>query len=75
MSAHLWRGLTACGSAHEFAWYMAKAEERGRVAGERFAQALARRDAPSAALFQQIAREEADHIALAMRFYPTSDRE
>ena len=75
VSAHLWRGLTACGSAHEFAWYMAKAEERGRVAGERFAQALARRDAQSAALFEQIAKEEADHIALAMRFYPTSDRE
>lgn len=74
VSAHLWRNLTACGDPHEFAWYMAKAEERGRVAGERFAEALADRDPISARLFDQIAKEEADHIALAMRFYPTSDR-
>jgi uncharacterized ferritin-like protein (DUF455 family) len=74
VSAHLWRGLTACGDAHEFAWYMAKAEERGRVAGERFGEALAAVDPTSAALFAQIAREEADHIALAMRFFPSSDR-
>ncbi len=75
VSAHLWRGLTACSTPHEFTWYMAKAEERGRIAGERFAQALSDRDPTSARLFAQIAKEEADHIALAMRFYPTSDRQ
>jgi len=74
VSAHLWRGLTACATPHEFAWYMAKAEERGRIAGERFAEALQSRDPQSAALFGQIAKEEADHIELALRFYPDSDR-
>lgn len=74
VSAHLWRGLTACTTAHEFTWYMAKAEERGRIAGERFGEALAARDPESAALFARIAQEEADHIALARRYYPESDR-
>jgi len=74
VSAHLWRGLTACNTAHEFTWYMAKAEDRGRIAGERFGEALAARDPATAELFAQIAREEADHIELAMRFYPESDR-
>ncbi|MCO4770008.1 MAG: DUF455 family protein [Deltaproteobacteria bacterium] len=74
VSAHLWRGLTACTTAHEFTWYMAKAEDRGRIAGERFGAALAETDEESAKLFALIAKEEADHIALAMRYYPASDR-
>lgn len=74
VSAHLFRGLTGCTSAHEFAWYMAKAEDRGRIAGEQFAAKLEAVDPVSAGLFGQIAREEADHIALAMRYFPKSDR-
>lgn len=74
VSAHLFRGLTDCRTAHEFAWYMAKAEDRGRIAGEQFAERLAAVDPTSAALFGQIAAEEADHIALALRFFPESDR-
>lgn len=74
VSAHLFRGLTDCRTAHEFAWYMAKAEDRGRIAGERFAHKLATSDPISARLFGQIASEEEEHIALALRFFPESDR-
>ena len=74
VSAHLWRGLTGCDNAHSFAWYMAKAEDRGRIAGERFGESLASLDPTSAELFARIAADEADHIDLALRFYPQSDR-
>lgn len=74
VSAHLFRGLTGCTTAHEFAWYMAKAEDRGRIAGEQFANKLADVDPTSARIFGQIAAEETEHIALAMRFFPESDR-
>lgn len=74
VSAHLFRGLTDCRSAHEFAWYMAKAEDRGRIAGYQVATKLASADPITADIFERIATEEEDHIALAMRFYPESDR-
>ena len=74
VSAHLFRGLTDCRTAHEFAWYMAKAEDRGRIAGYQVAKKLASADPITADIFQRIATEEEDHIALAMRFYPESDR-
>ena len=74
VSDHLFRGLLDCTTAHAFAWTMAKAEERGRVAGEAFAAALHGIDPTSASLFGQIAAEEADHIELALRFFPESDR-
>ena len=58
-----------CHSAFEFAQYMSNAEERGRVAGERFAQVLATVDPVSAELFRQIALEEREHVALMERFF------
>ncbi len=65
VSDQLWVSLTACTSAREFALYMATAEDRGRRAGERFCEQLARQDAESARIFGQIAREEVEHIRLA----------
>ncbi len=74
VSPHLFAGLTDCRTAHEFAWYMAKAEDRGRIAGEQFARKLATSDPESARIFGQIAAEEQEHIDLALRFFPESDR-
>jgi rubrerythrin len=70
VSDQLWISLRSCKSAREFAIYMATAEERGRVAGERFAEAMSVADPVSARIFGQIAEEERAHIALAAKFYP-----
>jgi uncharacterized ferritin-like protein (DUF455 family) len=70
VSDRLWRSLTACPTAREFAVFMAEAEERGRQAGVRFCQQLAKQDPESAAIFGRIADEEVAHIALAKRFFP-----
>ena len=70
VSARLWEALASCARAEEFEVLIAKAEERGRQAGERFATAMLAVDPESAAVFGRIADEEAGHVALARRFYP-----
>ena len=70
VSARLWDGLTACRGAEEFTVLIAKAEERGRLAGERFRVAMRAGDPESADVFGRIADEEVAHVALARRFYP-----
>lgn len=70
VSARLWAALTSCARAEEFEILIAKAEERGRRAGERFAVAMRGVDPESAAVFGRIADEEAGHVALARRHYP-----
>ncbi|HUP56398.1 MAG TPA: ferritin-like domain-containing protein [Bdellovibrionota bacterium] len=74
VSDQLWKTLTSCKSACEFAIYMATAEERGRRAGERFAVAMKSRDPESAVIFGKIAEEEVAHIVLAERFFPAEFR-
>lgn len=69
VSDQLWASLTSCKTAEEFAIYMASAEERGRVAGVRFYQGLAKTDPITAEIFRKIAEEEVSHIALAERFF------
>ncbi len=49
---------------------MASAEERGRRAGERFHQALLKKDPITAGIFGKIAEEEVSHIELARKHYP-----
>ncbi len=66
----LWESFQVCKTAKEFAKYMASAEERGRKAGERFCNDIAKIDPISAELFGKIAKEEVAHIALAARFFP-----
>jgi uncharacterized ferritin-like protein (DUF455 family) len=70
VSAGLWRALVACSTAREFALIMARAEERGRVAGEHLHASLVDVDPDSAVIFGRIAEEEVEHIELAHRFFP-----
>ncbi|MDE2290499.1 MAG: hypothetical protein KGL53_00340, partial [Elusimicrobia bacterium] len=64
--------LAACRGAEEFELLIAKAEERGRQAGERFRRAMAVADPESAEVFGRIADEEVAHVALARRHYPAA---
>lgn len=72
VSDHLWLSLLSCKTAEEFAVFMANAEERGRRAGVRFAEALSKSDPISAEIFRKIAEEEVEHIQLAQRYFPNS---
>jgi rubrerythrin len=64
-SLALWESFDRCENAAEFARFMANAEERGRIAGEKFYETLLKIDAITAKIFQQIALEEQEHIRLA----------
>jgi uncharacterized ferritin-like protein (DUF455 family) len=75
VSDQLWHSLVSCKSAHEFAIYMASAEERGRRAGERFFEAMRGSDPITAEIFRKIAEEEIEHIRLAERFFPAESTE
>jgi uncharacterized ferritin-like protein (DUF455 family) len=70
VSGRLWDSLAACANAEEFEVLIAKAEERGRQAGERFRVSMRAVDPESAEVFGRIADEEVAHVALARRFYP-----
>lgn len=70
VSDALWRSLTSCPDAPSFARWMRTAEERGRVAEERFAERLAQSDPETARVFAEIAREEAAHLVIADRWFP-----
>lgn len=70
VSDQLYRTLSACSQPQDFARYMALAETRGMQAGERFRVRMAAVDPVSAKLFGVVAAEEAQHIALAHRFFP-----
>ncbi len=70
VSDRLWQSFHACETAEAFALFMAKAEERGRVAGERFCKTLHEIDPVSSRLFGQIALEENEHIETAVRYFP-----
>jgi uncharacterized ferritin-like protein (DUF455 family) len=70
VSDQLWHSLISCKTTREFALYMASAEERGRVAGVRFHQALSATDPITAEIFGKIAEEEVAHIALAEKYFP-----
>ncbi len=65
----LWRSFATCKSGRDFAAYIAGAEERGRVAGEKFAQVLKTTDPITAQIFEKIAEEEVGHITMAERAF------
>lgn len=69
VSLALYHSLLKCPTARDFAFYIADAEERGRVGAEKFAQTLMLKDPQTAAIFKQIALEEREHIALVDRFF------
>ena len=64
-SLALWQSFDRCNTAREFAVFMAKAEDRGRHAGEQFYETLLKIDLVTAELFKRIAEEEKEHIRLA----------
>jgi hypothetical protein len=70
VSNDLWFSLVSCQSAREFAIFMANAENRGRIAGERFHASLKEKDPVTAEIFRKIAEEEIQHIELAGKFFP-----
>lgn len=70
--SNLWESLVRQDTARSFAIAMGNAEERGRVAGEKFHRELLTRDPKTAELFRQIASEEAEHVALVANFFPDS---
>lgn len=70
VSDQLWDSLMLCKSAEQFSVYMATAEERGRKAGVRFAEALSKRDPATGQIFGRIALEEVEHIELARKWFP-----
>ena len=72
VSDWLWTSLLKCASAREFATYIANSEERGRLAGVRFSEAMMEVDPTTAKIFGKIAEEEIEHIRLAAKFYPDS---
>jgi uncharacterized ferritin-like protein (DUF455 family) len=73
VSDQLWVSLTEnAPSAEAFAYAMATAEDRGRIAGLRFFDGLRESDPETALIFQKIALEEEEHIALAERYFPDS---
>jgi rubrerythrin len=64
-SLRLWDSFDRCETPEQFAVFMANAEERGRIAGDQFYQTLVKIDSQTARLFQQIVKEEIEHIRLA----------
>ena len=64
-SLALWKSFDCCETPTEFATFISNAEDRGRIAGEKFYNTLLTVDPKTAKLFQQIAKEEVEHIRLA----------
>jgi uncharacterized ferritin-like protein (DUF455 family) len=69
-SLALWNSFDRCQSPHQFAVFMANAEDRGRIAGIQFHETLQKIDPITADLFRKIAEEEQDHIRLAESILP-----
>jgi uncharacterized ferritin-like protein (DUF455 family) len=69
VSLGLYHSLTKCESAKEFSLYISDSEEKGRIAGLKFAEALKIHDPASAKIFSDIADEEIAHVALGKRFF------
>lgn len=65
----LYNSFCKCETAKEFTLYISDSEEKGRLAGLKFVDALEIRDPKSAAIFSAIAIEELDHISLAAKYF------
>lgn len=69
VSLGLYHSFSKCTSAKDFAYYISDSEERGRVAGVKFAEFLKVQDPITAKIFSDIADEEVAHVALAKDFF------
>lgn len=71
VSDRLWRRLVQSRDAAEFSVRMREAEARGQAAELSFQRSLEKRDPKTAAIFERIAKDEAEHLALADRLAKT----
>ena len=69
VSLALYHSFSKCKTAKDFAYYISDSEERGRVAGLKFAEYLKIIDPITAKIFSDIAEEEVAHVALAKDFF------
>lgn len=65
----LYHSFSKCETAKDFAYYISDSEERGRVAGLKFAEYLKVNDPITSKIFLDIADEEVAHVALAKDFF------
>lgn len=69
VSLGLFQSFSKCENARDFALYISDSEERGRVAGLKFAEYLKINDPVTAKVFSDIAEEEIAHVALAKDYF------
>ncbi|MDO9180783.1 MAG: hypothetical protein Q7U04_00175 [Bacteriovorax sp.] len=65
----LYNSFSKCDNAKDFTIYISDSEEKGRLAGLKFVEALETRDPETARIFSNIAIEELDHISLATKYF------
>ncbi len=65
----LYNSFCKCETARDFTIYISDSEEKGRLAGVKFVEALKYRDPLSAKIFLDIANEEVEHISLASKYF------
>ena len=70
VSDRLWHSFLRCKTAKDFSLYIATAEHRGMVAGDRVAEQIKEQDPESSRIFAKIAFEEIGHIDHVIKFYP-----
>lgn len=69
VSLGLYRSFIGCQTARDFTLYISDSEEKGRLAGMKFAEFLKITDPISSKIFTDIADEEVFHISLAKKFF------
>ena len=69
VSLGLYNSFVNCKSAKEFTHYISDSEEKGRIAGVKFAEFLKVSDPITAKIFSDIAAEEVFHISLAAKYF------
>lgn len=75
VSDNLWRMFSMANEADFFLYLISTAEARGMEIGLSMIEPMRQFDAESAAVFERIARDEADHVAFAERHLAAMDRD
>lgn len=69
VSLGLYNSFIGCQSARDFTHYISDSEEKGRIAGVKFAEFLKVTDPVTSKIFTDIADEEVFHISLAKKYF------
>lgn len=69
VSLGLYNSFVNCKSVKEFTHYISDSEEKGRIAGIKFAEFLKITDPKTSKIFSDIAAEEVFHISLAAQYF------